>query len=589
MKNITSLLSNNYFIATLFILSLIFGFVSLQTFIGTGFLNLSKINVQILLLINLISLILLCISIVFKIKINYSKKKYEELGEETSKNLIRSFIIISSLPSALIVIFSLIIFNYGIQNWFDNKILSLVNNSRSIAVNYLNDHQKGIIKDINLIAYDINRNKNILVSDKKKFNEYLNFQSQFRNIRNIFIINELGLLQASNNQSDTFLTPSKDLLKQASNGKPLIISNANDKKTYALIKLNNFKNSYLYSFQNVDEKINSFLKETGNASSYYYQVKSNIFKIQITFFMIYIVFTLLLLMLSALFGINMASKTTRPLNNLFKAAKNISEDDYDVTLPKEKNKDFNNLNQIFNSMVNQIKKQKQKNILSGRYEAWQVIARKLAHEIRNPLTPIQLSLDRLKNKFENDENSTKHFSIINNQIFEISKLVNNFSDFARMPKPVIKKNNIKDILVKSLDVYKLNYDRIKFLLNINCSNFVIECDESQINRLLVNIYKNAVESIEEQFNEDLKNGEIITNLSEDNYYYIISILDNGVGFDENPKLKHDDPYFTTKKNGSGLGLSIVSKIVHEHNGQVFYENRKDTNGALIYISLKKKL
>src|SRR6056300_1375511 len=569
MKNITSLLSNNYFIATLFILSLIFGFISLQTFIGIGFLNLSKINLQILLLINLILLILLCISIVFKIQINYSKKKYEELGEETSKNLIRSFIIISSLPSALIVIFSLIIFNYGIQNWFDNKILSLVNNSRNIAVNYLNDHQKGIIKDINLIAYDINRNKSILVSDKKKFNEYLNFQSQFRNIRNIFIINELGLLQASNNQSDTFL-------KQASNGKPLIISNTNDKKTYALIKNNNFKNYYLYSFQNVDEKINSFLKETGNASSYYYQVKSNIFKIQITFFMIYIVFTLLLLMLSALFGINMASKTTRPLNNLFKAAKNISEDDYDVTLPKEKNKDFNNLNRIFNSMVNQIKKQKQKNILSGRYEAWQVIARKLAHEIRNPLTPIQLSLDRLKNKFENDENSTKHFSIINNQIFEISKLVNSFSDFARMPKPVIKKNNIKDILVKSLDVYKLNYDRIKFLLNINCSNFVIECDESQINRLLVNIYKNAVESIEEKFNEDLKNGEIITNLSEDNYYYIISILDNGVGFDENPKLKHDDPYFTTKKNGSGLGLSIVSKIVHEHNGQVFYENRKDT-------------
>jgi Signal transduction histidine kinase involved in nitrogen fixation and metabolism regulation len=89
-------------------------------------------------------------------------------------------------------------------------------------------------------------------------------------------------LQASNNQSDTFLTPSKDLLKQASNGKPLIISNANDKKTYALIKLNNFKNSYLYSFQNVDEKLILF-KRTGNASSYYYQVKSNIFKIQITF------------------------------------------------------------------------------------------------------------------------------------------------------------------------------------------------------------------------------------------------------------------------------------------------------------------
>ncbi|MDC1148695.1 ATP-binding protein [Pelagibacteraceae bacterium] len=589
MKSISSLLSNNYFIATLFLLSLIFGFISLQTFIGTGFLNLSKVNVEILLSINLILLIFLCISIVFKIKINYSKKKYEELGEETSKNLIRSFIIISSLPSALIVIFSLIIFKYGIQNWFDNKILSLVNNSRNIAVNYLNDHQKGIIKDINLIAYDLNRNKNILNTNKKKFNEYLNFQAQFRDIQNIFIVDQSGSLQIANSQSETFLKPSADLLKQASNGKPLIISNANDKKTYALIKLNNYKNFYLYSFQNVDEKINSFLKETGNASTYYYQVKSNIFKIQITFFMIYIVFTLLLLMLSALFGINMASKTTRPLNSLFRAAKNISQDNYDISLPNESNKDFNNLNIIFNSMVDQIKKQKQKNILSGRYEAWQVIARKLAHEIRNPLTPIQLSLDRLKNKIDNNENSKKHFSIINNQILEISKLVNSFSNFARMPKPVLKKNNIKDILVKSLDVYKLNYDRIKFLLKINCTNFVIECDESQINRLLLNVYKNAVESIEEQFNEDIKNGEITTNLSEDNDYYIITILDNGIGFDENPKLKHDDPYFTTKKNGSGLGLSIVSKIVHEHNGHVFYENRKDSNGALVYISLKKKL
>jgi two-component system nitrogen regulation sensor histidine kinase NtrY len=589
MKSITSLLSNNYFIATLFLLSLIFGFISLQTFIGTGFLNLSKVNVEILLSINLILLIFLCISIVFKIKINYSKKKYEELGEETSKNLIRSFIIISSLPSALIVIFSLIIFKYGIQNWFDNKILSLVNNSRNIAVNYLNDHQKGIIKDINLIAYDLNRNKNILNTNKKKFNEYLNFQAQFRDIQNIFIVDQSGSLQIANSQSEAFLKPSVDLLKQASNGKPLIISNANDKKTYALIKLNNYKNFYLYSFQNVDEKINSFLKETGNASTYYYQVKSNIFKIQITFFMIYIVFTLLLLMLSALFGINMASKTTRPLNSLFRAAKNISQDNYDISLPNESNKDFNNLNIIFNSMVDQIKKQKQKNILSGRYEAWQVIARKLAHEIRNPLTPIQLSLDRLKNKIDNNENSKKHFSIINNQILEISKLVNSFSNFARMPKPVLKKNNIKDILVKSLDVYKLNYVRIKFLLKINCTNHVIECDESQINRLLLNVYKNAVESIEEKFNEDIKNGEITTNLSEDNDYYIITILDNGIGFDENPKLKHDDPYFTTKKNGSGLGLSIVSKIVHEHNGHIFYENRKDSNGALIYISLKKKL
>ena len=165
------------------------------------------------------------------------------------------------------------------------------------------------------------------------------------------------------------------------------------------------------------------MKETGDASTYYFRVKSNTLKIQISFFIIYIIFTLILVLMSAIFGINLAAKTTKPLNNFFRAAKSVSEGNYDIELKSDKNEDFRNLNLIFNDMVSQIKKQKQKNILSGRFEAWQVIARKLAHEIRNPLTPIQLSLDRIKDKISGDEGSKKHLSIINNQIFEISKLV----------------------------------------------------------------------------------------------------------------------------------------------------------------------
>ena len=150
-------------------------------------------------------------------------------------------------------------------------------------------------------------------------------------------------------------------------------------------------------------------------------------------------------------------QTTKPLNNLFRAAKSVSEGNYDIKLKEDKNEDFRNLNLIFNDMLSQIKRQKQKNILSGRFEAWQVIARKLAHEIRNPLTPIQLSLDRIKDKISRDESSKKHLSIINNQIFEISKLVNSFSDFARMPKPVFEKNNILNITKNSFETYQLKY------------------------------------------------------------------------------------------------------------------------------------
>ncbi len=546
-------------------------------------------NVEILLILNLLLLFTLILSISLKIYKNYLKKKSLELGGKTSKNLVLSFLIISSLPSFLIVIFSIIIFNYGIEKWFDDKILSLVNNSRNIAINYLNDYQKSIVKDLKLIANDLNRNKKILLSDKKKFKKYIQFQANFREIKNIFLINNKGkLIQFAMNEK-LYNPPTKVMLLQASNGKPLIVSNALEKKTYALIKLNNYKNLYLYSFQNVDKKINSFLKETGDASTYYFRVKSNTLKIQISFFIIYIIFTLILVLMSAIFGINLAAKTTKPLNNLFRAAKSVSEGNYDIELKSDKNEDFRNLNLIFNDMVSQIKKQKQKNILSGRFEAWQVIARKLAHEIRNPLTPIQLSLDRIKDKISGDEGSKKHLSIINNQIFEISKLVNSFSDFARMPKPIFEKNDILEIVNSSIETYQLNYEKIKFIFKNFLTNTEIYCDKGQINRALLNVYKNAIESIEEKSRYVLLDGKIITELSEDKKFYFISIYDDGVGFKESGNFKHNDPYFTTKKDGSGLGLSIVSKIVHEHNGQIFYENRKKENGALVSITIPKKI
>ncbi len=561
----------------------------MQTFIGVGFFKLNQMNVEILLMLNLLLLFALIVSISLKIYKNYYKKKSVELGGETSKNLVLSFLIISSLPSLLIVVFSILIFNYGIQRWFDDKILSLVNNSRNIAINYLNDYQKSIVKDLKLIANDLNRNKKILLSDKNKLKKYLLFQANFRDVKNIFLINNKGqLIQFAINKKK-YSPPSRNMLLQASNGKPLIVSNALEKKTYALIKLNNYKNLYLYSFQNVDRKINSFLKETGDASTYYYRVKSNTLKIQISFFVIYIIFTLILVLMSATFGINLAAKTTKPLNNLFKAAKSVSEGNYDIKLNNDKNEDFKNLNLIFNDMVSQIKKQKQKNILSGRFEAWQVIARKLAHEIRNPLTPIQLSLDRIKDKISADESSKKHLSIINNQIFEISKLVNSFSDFARMPKPVFEKNDLLEIVKNSLETYQLNYEKIKFVLNNSLDDTQIFCDRGQINRVLLNIYKNAIESIEESMTASVVSGEIITELSDDKKFYFITIYDDGLGFKELGKFKHNDPYFSTKKDGSGLGLSIVSKIVHEHNGQIFYDNRKEEKGAYVSITLPKKI
>ena len=584
MNTISKFLSNTYTLSILFIISFASGLVSLQTFSGDGIFKLNQFNVEALLFINLFLLIILTISILSKIYQTFIRKRNEELGGETSKNLVISFLLISSIPSVIITISSLFIFNYGIQNWFDNKILSLVNNSRSVAQNYLGDHQESIAKDTKLIANDLNRNKTILLANNDRFNQYIKFLSDLRGIDNLYLINSEGKLIKSSAQ-DKYKPPLKKLLLQASNGKPLIFSNAFEQKTLGILKLNNFENLYLYTVQNVDPKIVSFLKQTGEASTYYYSVKRNTLRIQITFFIVYIILTFALVLSSALFAINFAAKTTKPLNRLFTAAKSVSSGKYDFILGDDKNKDFKALNKVFDDMVAQMKIQKQKNILSGRFEAWQVIARKLAHEIKNPLTPIQLSLDRIKDKLENDENTLQHFTIINNQIHEISKLVNGFSDFARMPKPVFKKNNIMQIIDSSIDTYRLNYERVNFVLNNMTNTNDIICDSGQVNRALINIFKNAIESIEERFEKGGVNGEIIVNISNDNTYYLITIIDNGIGFKEAKNFKQDDPYFTTKKDGSGLGLSIVSKIIHEHNGQVFYDNREDNEGAFITITL----
>ena len=388
----------------MFILSIIVGALSLQVFLGSGYFILNKFSSNILLIINFALLALLIFSAVFKVRHNL-KIKSNELGSNTSKKLIRSFFLISFIPSILITISSLLIFNYGIEKWFNEKISSLVSNSRNIAQNYLIDHQKSIVKDMVIISNDLNRNKNLLIKDNQRFSNYLNIQSNIRDIKNLYIVNNQGKLILKNAKSSKYLKPSNNFLITASNGKPLIISDAYSKKTLSLIKLNSYENLYLYSFQEVDPKIVSFLSETGIASNYYNSVKINLKKIQITFFIIYIILTIFLILASTLFAVSFSSKITKPLSKLFEGAKKISEGNYNVFLGKDKNDDFSKLNIVFDDMAHQIKKQKQKNILSGRYEAWQVIARKLAHEIKNPLTPIQLSLDRIRKKIDDKENA----------------------------------------------------------------------------------------------------------------------------------------------------------------------------------------
>jgi len=240
-------------------------------------------------------------------------------------------------------------------------------------------------------------------------------------------------------------------------------------------------------------------------------------------------------------------------------------------------------------MIDKLKHQQEKLLTSERHEAWENVARKLAHEIKNPLTPIQLTIDNLKSKYlENVDNSKKNkylqnLETIQKQIKQIENLVNEFSDFARMPKPLIKSNNIYEVIYENINLLNkidtsIKIKLISHLSKDNQANF----DYEQFNRLFFNLIKNSVESIQKKAEKGNKiDKNINIEIRERRDYIIINLLDTGIGF-KNKKTKDlIKPYFTTKEKGTGLGLSIVDKIISDHNGSINFLNQK--NGAKIQI------
>ena len=211
-------------------------------------------------------------------------------------------------------------------------------------------------------------------------------------------------------------------------------------------------------------------------------------------------------------------------------------------------------------MIDRLKTQQEKLIINERHEAWESLARKLAHEIKNPLTPIQLTIDRLKNKYstqlnqKNSENFKENLKIINYQIKQIEKLVNEFSDFARMPKPIFRQNNIIDIMDDNIKLLKELDNSIEINFIKNTDQILLQSDKEQISRVFLNLIKNSIESINQKCqNNSNFNKKITIEVNEDNGHINIVIKDNGVGFSNvKENIKNIlNPYFTTKYYSKG--------------------------------------
>ena len=585
-------LKKNIFIIILSSITLFIGFLTFLTFIDRSFIELNQNNLQYLLIVNIFLLILLFVFIFLEVKRSI-KIDIDKDGLKSNKRYITYFSLFTLIPSILISIFSLFLFSFALEKYFDKKVTTVVNNSYELAKNYVEEVRNKIESDIVLIAFDTNKSAKFLNNNFKEYERFLKTQKLIRDIDEIHIIDQNKKLLFTNLDDLTKYMPPLDraLKLVLDDDRPLKIINAPQNISAAIMRLQAFENRFLYVVKYLDKDISKYLTESQEAINFYYTVEERSTGIKISFAIIYLIIVTLLLFISISIAIRFSSRFFRSINNLILASTAIGEGDLSTKVPEIKtDKDLEKLNKNFNSMINRLKDQQEKLIINERHEAWGNLARKLAHEIKNPLTPIQLSIDRLKEKYSNqiDNNEKINFEenlkIINNQIIQIGNLVNEFSDFARMPKPVFKKNNLVDVVkdnIKLLSEIDLSI-KIKFVPSKSLIEF--ECDNEQLGRVFFNLIKNSIESIQQKAQNTSNFDKIITiEIFEENDHISIVINDSGIGFDNFRQNIKDilNPYFTTKKNGTGLGLSIVNKIINDHNGKLNFVSVP--NGAKVEI------
>ena len=587
-------LKKNIFIIIISSITLFIGFLTFLTFIDRSFIELNQNNLQYLLILNIFLLFLL-FALIFKEIKKTIKSDIDKDGLSSNKRYITYFSLFTLIPSILISVFSLFLFSFALEKYFDKKVTTVVNNSYELAKSYVEEVRNKIEADIILIAFDTNKSEKFLNDNINEYLRFLRTQKLIRDVDEIHIIDKDKNLLYSSEEDNKYIPPiDKALNLVLDDDRPLKIINAPKNISAAIMRLQAFENRFLYVVKFLDKDISNYLSESQEAISFYYTVEERSTGIKISFALIYIIIVALLLFVSITIAIRFSSRFFRSINNLIIASSAIGRGDLNAKVPEIKtDKDMEILNRNFNLMTDQLKNQQEKLIINERHEAWGNLARKLAHEIKNPLTPIQLTIDRIKNKYldqlsSNDQkNLNENLKIINNQIKQIENLVNEFSDFARMPKPILKDNDLVSLIVENIRLLSEMDKTIQINLKKSNDKILLNCDREQIGRVFFNLIKNSIESIlqkSEKYPDFIK--KISIEILQNNDHIKFVLVDNGVGFNELKGEIKDilNPYFTTKKNGTGLGLSIVNKIINDHNGVLYFHSIP--NGAKIEINFK---
>ena len=667
------------------------------------------INLQYLLIIDVVFVIILLSIIIRQVLLIfiYKRKKYDD-----SKLYIKFINLFTGLtvgPSIGIFIITSLFFNLEFRAWYSGAVKEAVINSNIVAQDYEKEIQDEIISDTQLILreiYKTSKNNEIQVNSiERVLNEFINL----RTISNIYIFNREGNVYLSFKDKEiiNFTKPNLstfDILDK----NQVYIFQQNNNSISAYKKITFLNDVFLQVNRQLNQNIWDHIANTKLAYQIYTTKEEESSGVQITFSMIFVLFSLCFILIAVLIGFNFARRLSKPISNLIDSANEISKGNFNAKVSEEDQFDeIKILLTSYNKMIEEIKfkedelllksesdetkrifieailsllsigvisidkdfkinlynqsallilgkkeldidkrnflevfpdwrniflnfekserlienlqfeininnnnrnlnlkiiKELNEKIVTGyvvtiddttslilaeKHAAWSDIARKIAHEVKNPLTPIKLSAERIEKKIKSDSlqkgEIEKLTNTISKQVDDIGKLVDEFSSFARMPEAEVKLDNLSKILKNCFDLFANSYPKINMKIFLLKKDIYFQVDSFQISQAFNNIIKNAVEAV-----INIPNPSISVKIEETSNNISISIIDNGVGIDERKISKIFEPYFTTKDKGTGLGLSIVKKIIEDHDGIIKIHKNKGMAGTTSLIVFEKK-
>jgi two-component system nitrogen regulation sensor histidine kinase NtrY len=546
-------------------------------------INLARVDVQANIVAYVVAIafpLILLGLIVFQIVRLIRDRATHKPGSRLKSRLIMFFVLIallSSIPQALL---SVNFVNSAINFWLEARIGEALRGGLSISLEYY----RGTVENLrafnrsSLMSYileDLNRNPERLWKNVRTVNSEVQFIQIFNGDGSELLFR--GEPRGRLRSPGTFDERTGDLPKEDREDASIL-------RNAAVYELDGGQYTVVVGRlmpEGFDSKASS-LTESLEIFSQLNRYK-RLFRLVLIFF--YFFFSFPIFLLSILVSFLLTDEIIRPIVNLEEATRRVADGDFSFRILSRSADELSHLVGSFNRMVSELSHSREKLRQSEKISAWQEIAQRLAHEIKNPLTPIKLSAQRILKKYSADPGAGEFQKVLQASISSIVREVDNLNDllvefreFARLPMPRLQSVHLRELVEEVTQMYRNLSTEVIIDSSHISEDSVIRADPGQIKQVLANLIRNAVQAMPKEGEVSIRSAVVN---KENRRFCRIWIKDSGAGIPEEIRGRVFEPYFTSKTAGAGLGLAIVERIIFDHDGNIWFETQEGVGTTFI--------